>query len=410
MPRYINPGQFIEPYLKPYGKQTIEQIPGIQTRQLAKERLGALKPVWAEQVAESQANREIQRQAQERWGELQNLPKEAFKGMIPEGMDVETALNAVRAGLIKMPTPAHKEDLPPAWKEVEYINEQGQRVKKHINVNDPTQQREFVVPTQKVKIGNKTFDVPIEAANALEAYRMKQVADDQEWQRERDEKRRKEDIKFLEDRMEDAIAIGPAGQEMLTIYTQQLAEIVGQSTSGMARDPEIDKARAIIMEANQQLQRYAKMPSDDPADMGALPVQGVGQQPVPMRQMLMPPPKKEPKGPKEPTFTEERMSAKDAAKAEEAIVSPENEGNPALVGPISIFNRFSNKPYVYIWKIEKQKKGSLWWKKDVEVGKTQKIDLPVVNGKQVTAKEVWFTAQENGITMMEVLKLIGAIE
>ena len=52
----------------------------------------------------------------------------------------------------------------------------------------------------------------------------------------------------------------------------------------------------------------------------------------------------------------------------------------------------------------------LWWKRDEEIGKTQKIDLPIVNGKQVTAKEVWFTAQENGITMEEVLKLIGAIE
>ena len=99
--------------------------------------------------------------------------------------------------------------------------------------------------------------------------------------------------------------------------------------------------------------------------------------------------------------------AKDVATAEQQILNPENEGNPALMGPIGIFNRYSDKPYMYLWGTEIKKRR---FRKDIEVGAVKKINLPVINGKQVTAKDVWFTAQEAGKTIEEILIMIGATE
>ena len=276
------------------------------------------------------------------------------------------------------------------------------------NANAPNAQLRAEVPMEQVKYGNEVIDVPAKAAGVIKAYRMAGIEKDKQFERDQADKAKTQKIKYLENAMEEDKALGKAGQESYTLHMQQLAELVGLSTAGIARDPEVDKARAMIMEAIQDIKMYDKA-SQDQEDKGA-PLAPTSMPQMPPRQFMIPPPKKEPKGPKEPTFTEERMSAKDAAKAEEAIVNPDNEGNPALVGPMSIFNRFSSKPYVYIWKTEKKKKGIIGFRKEVDVGVTKKIDLPIVNGKQVTAKEVWFTAQENGITMEEVLKLIGAIE
>ncbi len=81
---YINPGRFIEPYLKPYGKQTIKQIPGIQRENRARDRLEAIKPMWAEKVEESKANRAIQSDAQAKQLELMGYAQsnpEAFKNV-----------------------------------------------------------------------------------------------------------------------------------------------------------------------------------------------------------------------------------------------------------------------------------------------------------------------------------------
>ena len=56
---YTDPYQYIKPYLKPYGKRTVDLIPQIQQENRARDRLESLKPVWAEQVAESQQNQQI---------------------------------------------------------------------------------------------------------------------------------------------------------------------------------------------------------------------------------------------------------------------------------------------------------------------------------------------------------------
>jgi len=291
---YINIGQLIEPYLRPLGKQTIAQIPGIQAHQLAKERLGSQKQVWDEQIAQSQQSRQIQKGAEAEKLKLLGLARtnpEAFAKMVPPGTDPETLLKGIFGGAMGKMQPQYPAKEPPAWKEIETTDAQGNLVKQFIDVSKQAPGQQYQIPTQKVKIGNKTFDVPIEAATALEAYRMKEIADDDKWNRDRDEKRRKDEIKYLEDRMEDAKAIGPAAQEMYTIYTKKLSDLIGQSTAGVARDPEVDKARAMIMEAVQDIKMYEKASQDQEDKGAALAPTSMPQ--VPKRQFMMPPPKKD---------------------------------------------------------------------------------------------------------------------
>jgi len=285
---YINIGQLIEPYLRPLGKQTIEQIPGIQAHNLAKERLGANKEVWAEQIAESKANREIQRQAQAKQLELMGLAQsspEAFKNMVPPGTDPEMFLKGIFGGAMGKMQPQYPAKEPPAWKEIETRDAQGNLVKQFVDVSKQAPGQQYQIPTQKVKIGNKTFDVPIEAANALEAYRMKELADDQKYYRDRDEKQKKQEQKYLEDQMENAKALGPACKEMYTILLQRYAKLSGATTEGIARDPEVDKQRSIIMEGIQILNRYENA-SQAPEDKGA-PLAPTSMPQIPHSQFLI---------------------------------------------------------------------------------------------------------------------------
>ena len=119
---YINPGQFIAPYLKPYGKQTVKHIPGIQQENRARDRLESLKPVWAEQVAESQQSQQIQRDAQARQMELLGYARshpEAFENIVPPGMNPEMFFKGVAGDLLNRPTAQYPKALPPKWQTFE---------------------------------------------------------------------------------------------------------------------------------------------------------------------------------------------------------------------------------------------------------------------------------------------------
>lgn len=94
-------------------------------------------------------------------------------------------------------------------------------------------------------------------------------------------------------------------------------------------------------------------------------------------------------------------TSKDVAKAEETILS--NPENPAIAGHIEMFNRSSTAPYIFI---QKEVPGKLYGT-NIE---TAKIQLPKINGKQATAKDITFTAEENGLTVEEVLMKLGVME
>ena len=94
----------------------------------------------------------------------------------------------------------------------------------------------------------------------------------------------------------------------------------------------------------------------------------------------------------------EVSTAKDVAKAEEMIA--DNPENPAIAGHIETFNRFSKKPYMYV---QMEVPGKLYGT-NIEL---KKIKLPKVAGRQVTAADVSYTAEQEGITPEEVLQQLG---
>ncbi len=98
--------------------------------------------------------------------------------------------------------------------------------------------------------------------------------------------------------------------------------------------------------------------------------------------------------------TEKRATAKDVLRAEITIKKdPEDEATarPAM----DLFNRYAEKPYVYIWQLKE-----IDWGRDKEMA--IKIPLPKVNGKQVLARHVWEIADEKQITIEEVLETVLA--
>ena len=104
-----------------------------------------------------------------------------------------------------------------------------------------------------------------------------------------------------------------------------------------------------------------------------------------------------PKTPKEQTPTDKRTEDKSIAEAETKILA--NQDNEAVGGQVDFFNQYAKKPYTYVWKPGKLYGGS--W---------EKTKLPTIKGKQVTAAEVYYTAEQNGITYDDVLRKIGAIK
>ncbi len=104
-------------------------------------------------------------------------------------------------------------------------------------------------------------------------------------------------------------------------------------------------------------------------------------------------------------YKDERLTEKDVAKAEEIIRT--NPGNIAVKGQIGIHNRYSKQPYALIWHKGKEKP---WYKPWGETDNVKQVDLPVMDGKQVTSNEVWLTAKNHTISFKEVLKRIGALK
>lgn len=99
------------------------------------------------------------------------------------------------------------------------------------------------------------------------------------------------------------------------------------------------------------------------------------------------------------TPTEQRNLAKTIADAEEKISL--NATNEAAGPQVDLFHQYAEKPYAYAWA-----PGRLYG------GEWKKTQLPKVNGKQVTAKDVYDTAAARGMTFDEalarILELSGA--
>jgi len=116
--------------------------------------------------------------------------------------------------------------------------------------------------------------------------------------------------------------------------------------------------------------------------------------------------KNKPKDKEGLTPIQEKTLDKDIARAEEKIISnPEDE---AVKPTIDLFNKWSDKPYMYIWKDEVVTK--YFDGKSDEPAQSKKIDLPVKNGRQLSAKDIAYTAEEEGKTIEEVLEAIGALD
>ncbi|MFH2076842.1 MAG: hypothetical protein ABIJ57_16140 [Pseudomonadota bacterium] len=101
---------------------------------------------------------------------------------------------------------------------------------------------------------------------------------------------------------------------------------------------------------------------------------------------------------KGPTDAEKRQTAKLIADAESQIIL--NPG-PEAAGQADLFNQYAEKPYAYTWNENKGTfKGAAW----------DKVKLPKIKGKQVTAKDVYDTATQRGMTYEDVLRAIGALK
>lgn len=112
-----------------------------------------------------------------------------------------------------------------------------------------------------------------------------------------------------------------------------------------------------------------------------------------------------PKGKTEesPSVIRRRQAAtlKDVAKAEDIINNTPND--PGIAGYITTFNTLANKPYMYM---QAEEPGRFYGTNL----KTRKVQLPKIAGKQATAREVTATAEEEGMTVEEVLRHIGALK
>jgi len=100
---------------------------------------------------------------------------------------------------------------------------------------------------------------------------------------------------------------------------------------------------------------------------------------------------------------QKRLLAKDLADAEEKIIN--NADNEAVRGTIRLFNQYSKTPYMFIWKEEHKKPGDFLKTK----GKAERIDLPVLEGKQVTSEDIRFTAEKYEKSIKDVLKELGVL-
>lgn len=100
---------------------------------------------------------------------------------------------------------------------------------------------------------------------------------------------------------------------------------------------------------------------------------------------------------KAPTSAEQRATARDIADSETKILS--NKANSSAEGEVGFFRQYAQKPYTYVWN----KTSFLGFDTG---GEWSKIELPVIKEKQVTAKDIYDTAQKHGTTYESVLEQI----
>jgi len=95
-----------------------------------------------------------------------------------------------------------------------------------------------------------------------------------------------------------------------------------------------------------------------------------------------------------------RTTSKSVADAEGVILK--NKSSQEATGRVDYFNQFANKPYAYTWKdTSRYVPGTD--KKVWDSGSWDKVQLPVIKGRQVTAKDVYDTAAKHGMTYDEVI-------
>jgi len=104
---------------------------------------------------------------------------------------------------------------------------------------------------------------------------------------------------------------------------------------------------------------------------------------------------KEKKAEKKPTFTERRLFAEAISEAEGDILA--NSADEDMSAQVDFFNQNANTSHIYLWQEVK-------WGRD----KWIKTKLPVINGRQVKAKDVQDTADKHNLSYEEVLKRINA--
>ena len=76
--------------------------------------------------------------------------------------------------------------------------------------------------------------------------------------------------------------------------------------------------------------------------------------------------------------------------------------DPTVAGSMDFVNKYGNKPYFYVQRAEKGWGGST-------ALKGYRLPLPVVNGQQYTAKDIYeLSAQNNGMPIEEVLTILMA--
>jgi len=102
------------------------------------------------------------------------------------------------------------------------------------------------------------------------------------------------------------------------------------------------------------------------------------------------------------TLDQNRLLQKDLVKMAETIDS--NPSNPAVKESVEFYNNMSEGTNVYLWKTTKR---SFLSDKQEAV----RVELPVYEGKQLTASDVKTTLKDNpGMTMEQLLKAIRAIQ
>lgn len=157
----------------------------------------------------------------------------------------------------------------------------------------------------------------------------------------------------------------------------------------------------------QEAEAAAKMAKETPkmgtlykTDKGFLPAeQAVGLMPYKAPAV--------PKEPKEPKEEREPFTAQQIFSAEKSILNSKEDQD--ISAEIDVFNQGSRKPYVYQMQTTKTARyvGSVRVPgSGGEETKLKKVRLPVVGGKQVTAKDVADTANARGMSYDEALNAI----